>query len=50
MLNFGDLVVIAILAGVVALIVRFLWKNHKAGKGCGGCSGCSGNCSSCCGR
>ena len=50
MLNFGDLLVIAVLAGVVTLIVRSMWKNRRAGKGCAGCSGCSGNCSSCCGR
>ena len=37
----GNLIVIAVLAIVVALAVRSLWREHKKG----GC--CGGNCSSC---
>ena len=40
----GDIIVGIALLGIVALVVRYLWKSHKAGKGCGGCSG---DCSSC---
>lgn len=38
----GNLIVIAILAVIVGLAIRSLWKNHKNGGGCGGgCEGCS---------
>lgn len=37
----GNLIVIAVLAGVVALVVRSLWKSRK-----NGCH-CSGDCCSC---
>ena len=43
----GTVVVLAILAGVVALIVRKMIKDKKAGKSiqCGGdCSHCGGHC------
>jgi hypothetical protein len=43
----GTILVGAVLAVIVALVIRFMWKNHKAGKSCGGCSGdctqCHGN-------
>lgn len=37
----GDIIVIAVLGVIVALVVRSMWKNHKNG---GACSGCLGNC------
>ncbi|NBI68601.1 FeoB-associated Cys-rich membrane protein [Pseudoflavonifractor sp. 60] len=37
----GDLVVVLVLAGLVGLAVRSLWKKHKA-DGC-----CNGDCSQC---
>lgn len=43
----GTVVVLAILAGVVALIVRKMIKDKKSGKSiqCGGdCSHCGGHC------
>lgn len=40
----GDVIVIAILGIIVALVIRSMWKNHKQG---GGCSGCSCDCASC---
>lgn len=46
----GDFIVLAVLAGIIALIVYSMWKNRK--KGCH-CSSCSGSCSGClkeCGR
>ena len=30
----GDIIVIAVLAGIVALVVRSMWKDHKSGKHC----------------
>ena len=43
----GNLIVIAVLAVVVGLAVRSLWREHKHG-GCGGdcscCGGCHGGC------
>ena len=41
----GDLIVLAVLTLVVALVVRGIIRDKKKGK-CGGCSGCSG-CSGC---
>ncbi len=41
---FGNLIVIAMLAAVVALAVRSLWKSRKSG---GGCNGDCGNCRGC---
>lgn len=44
----GYVIVIAVLAIVVALAVRSLWKEHKAGGhcsgDCGSCGGCHGGC------
>lgn len=41
----GNLIVVLIVAGIVFLAVRAIWKNHKAG-GCGGdCANCGGSCS-----
>lgn len=42
----GNLIVLLVLAGVVALAIRSLWKSHKSGGHCAGCSGCSGCCPS----
>ena len=54
-MTFGDIIVIAVLVLIIALIVRGMIRDKKQGKccGCSGCSGCpfkgacSGNCSSC---
>ena len=41
----GNLIVILILAAVVALAIRSLWKSHKSGGHCSGdCSHCGGAC------
>ena len=40
----GNIIVIAVLAAVVALAVRSLWKSHKSG---GDCNGDCGNCRGC---
>ncbi|MCI9644786.1 MAG: FeoB-associated Cys-rich membrane protein [Oscillibacter sp.] len=40
----GEIVVLLVLAGVVALAVRSLWKSRKSG---GGCNGDCGNCRGC---
>ena len=38
-----DLIVILILAGMVALAIRSLWRDHKSGHSCSGdCSHCNG--------
>ncbi len=42
----GDIIVLVVLAGIIALVVRSMWKNHKKG---GHCSGCSSSCSDCSG-
>jgi len=39
----GDLIVLAVLGIVVALVVRSLYRDRKKG----GCAGCSRNCGSC---
>lgn len=41
------LIVGLILAGIVCLAIRSLWRDHKAGKTCGGCSGDCTSCHSC---
>lgn len=39
----GEIIVIAVLAAVVALAVRSLWRSHKSGGGCSGdCAHCKG--------
>ena len=40
----GEIVVLLVLAGVVVLAVRSLWKSRKSG---GGCNGDCGNCRGC---
>lgn len=40
----GNVIVIAVLAAIVALVVRSLWKARKSG-GC--CNGDCGNCHDC---
>ncbi|MEM5768001.1 MAG: FeoB-associated Cys-rich membrane protein [Bacillota bacterium] len=42
----GTVIVGIVLVGVVALVIRSLWKNHAAGKTCGGCSGDCSHCNS----
>ncbi len=46
----GDVIVIGVLAVVVALEIRSMWKAKKNGGGCSGCSGNCGGCSSACSR
>ena len=42
-MNLGSWIVLSILALCVALAIRSIIKNRKAGKNrCGGCTGCSG--------
>ncbi|MEY8402061.1 FeoB-associated Cys-rich membrane protein [uncultured Oscillibacter sp.] len=43
-MTLGEIVVLLVLAGVVALAVRSLWKSRKSG---GGCNGDCGNCKGC---
>ncbi|MBO5520441.1 MAG: FeoB-associated Cys-rich membrane protein [Eubacterium sp.] len=38
----GTLFVLCILAAVVILIVRGMYRDRKHGKACGGCTGCAG--------
>ena len=39
----GHIIVIAVLAAVVVLAVRSLWKSHKSGGSCSGdCTHCKG--------
>lgn len=41
--SLGEVVVIVVLAGIVGLAIRSLWKSHKQGGHCGGdCSRCQG--------
>lgn len=40
----GDLIVLAVLGIIIALVIRSIWKNQKEGKHCG----CSGSCEGCC--
>ena len=43
----GNLIAILLVALLVFVSGREIWKSHKSG-GCGGsCSGCSGNCAGC---
>lgn len=44
----GDFIVLALLAAIIVLVVRSMWKNHKKGVCCSGCSGNCGNCSAGC--
>lgn len=44
-MTMGDIIVIAVLTLIVALIIRGMIRDKKQGK-CAGCSGCS-SCSSC---
>ena len=43
-MTLGEIIVLLVLAGVVALAVRSLWKSRKSG---GGCNGDCGNCRGC---
>ncbi len=43
----SNIIVILILAVIIFLAVRSIWRNRRKG-GCGyGCAGCTGNCISC---
>lgn len=44
----GDVIVLAVIGLVVALVIRSMWKNHKNGKSSCGCSGNCGGCSAGC--
>lgn len=44
----GDIIVIAVLGVIVAIVIRSMWKHHKKGGHCYGCSAnCSGKCNRC---
>ena len=47
-MNAATIVILLVLCGMVALIIRSLIRDRKKGKACaccsGGCSGCSGCC------
>lgn len=48
--NLVNIVLIAVIAGVVALLIRGMLRDKKAGKHvCGGNCACCGGCSACCG-
>ena len=55
-MTYGDMIVIAVLVLIVALIIRGMIRDKKKGKccGCSGCSGCpsrgtcGGSCGGCC--
>ncbi len=40
-MTMGDVIVLAVLTGIIALIVRGMIRDRKKG-GCCGCSGCAG--------
>jgi len=41
----GDIIILAVLGIVVAVVIRSMMKDHKNGGGCSKCSkNCSGNC------
>lgn len=40
----GDIIVIAVLALVISLAARSLWKSHKSGGHCNGDCGSCGGC------
>ena len=42
----GDIIVIAVLAAVVTLSARSVWKSRKGGGHCGGDCGSCGGCGS----
>ena len=52
-MTYGDMIVIAVLVLIVALIIRGMIRDKKKGNccGCSGCSGCPsrGNCGGSCG-
>ncbi len=41
--NIATIIITVVLVAVVALVVRGMIRDRKAGKCCGGCSGCSGS-------
>lgn len=46
-MNLATIIVALIIAGVIFLAVRSIYKGKKEGKACSGCSGCGGGCSHC---
>lgn len=40
----GNIIVILVLAGVVTLVIRSLWKSRKSGCHCSGDCSCCGGC------
>ena len=46
----GDIIVIAVLVLVVALIIGSQIRQKKKGGSCGGCNGCCAHCTSCPGK
>ncbi len=49
MINYGDILVLFVIACLVGLVIGKLWRDKKRGSHCGGCKGCSleGGCSAC---
>lgn len=49
-MNLSTLIVLLIVVGIVALVIRTMIHDKKTGKGCGGCNGgcagCGGGCHS----
>lgn len=44
----GDIIVLAVLGVVVAVVIRSMWKHYKRGGHCYGCSAqCGGQCERC---
>lgn len=43
----GDIIVLAVLGVIVAMVIRSMWKNHKNGNGCTCSSQCGGSCGEC---
>ena len=59
-MNMIDILIIAIIAAVLGLSIRYIWRAKKKGVKCigcpdgakcsGNCAGCSGNCAGCSGN
>lgn len=46
-MNIGTFVVLVIVACIVGLAARKVWKDKKSGKSCSSCGGSCGGCSGC---
>lgn len=52
MINWGDVIVLAVLGLIVGAVIAGMIRNKKKGKccGCSSCAGCSMGCSGCGGQ